>query len=168
MAESLSLLEAAVIAAVAQGIDSIKGLEQLVNVSREELERIILRLANRGLLRIEEKGFIFKRRVLRLTEEGFNKLEEARRLLMRAAEEVKGLAERREESISDEVSRSYELLTPIIPLLVWMDLLDAAILAQMTAPLPASNVGDSIEDQESIDEDNLDNTVDVDSDVDTL
>ncbi len=94
MADGLGLVEAAILAAVANGVDTIEGLARLLRMDRGDVERVVEELKAKGLLVEEEKGFIIRRRRLRLTREGYEALGRARRLLEEAAKSAREVLER--------------------------------------------------------------------------
>ena len=148
----LSLLEKAILVAVLRGVDTLGGLRKLINVGEEELRRAVDRLVALGLLRVERRGLIFKREVLRLTEQGF---EEAQRALRELEEAAKRLEDRLEEaSVSERpaVLSGLDDIAYIAPLLAWLGLIDLALLAPLAA-LPVEGGLDEHSDQEDVPED---------------
>ncbi len=127
----LGLLEKAVLAALLRGVDSFGGLRRLINVGEDELRRVVNKLVQLGLVRVERRGLIFKREVLKLTEKGFEEAEKAVKELESIARSVeeklegKGLRERVEEiGFLDDIAY-------ILPLLTWLGFLDLALLSPL-------------------------------------
>ncbi len=128
-----TLLEKAVLAALARGVDSFGGLRKLVNVSEDDLRRAVENLIAKGLVKIEKKGWLLKREALVLTERGF---EEARK----AIDELAKLAQRIEKSLEQFEQRpqtgtlSRDLVDEIMaiaPLLAWLGFIDLALLSPL-------------------------------------
>ena len=146
----LTAAEAAVLLAVASGATSVDEVAELLNVSRRDVEGIVERLVSMGYLAWERgRGLLRWRRRLRLTEKGLETLPEARRLLEHVAETVKrSLRERRLARPGGEHGRlsgsgrgnpgGADLAAavglgaaalPLLPMLLGLGLLDAALLA---------------------------------------
>ncbi len=122
-------LEDAVLAALARGAESVSELANALNVDEDDVARVVERLKAEGLVREEVTGWwVFRRRVLRLTEEGFNRASKALERLERIAEEV-----RRRLSSGEGVEGLEEVLalTYVIPLLGWLNLIDLALINSM-------------------------------------
>ena len=137
----LSPLEAAVLVAVARGARTPGEIARILNVSEEDVERVVDRLVAKGLLARVKKKILFVRRVeLRLTEKGYNALPEAERVLREAAERLRRAAEAlRDSRIATPYNPAYAALAPgeelllVAPMLAWLGLLPAATLAALEA-----------------------------------
>ena len=127
----------AVLAAIANGIDTIEELSKVFMVREEFVKKIVDELKNEGLIEEVEKGFwIFKRRVLRLTSKGLRVADRAIVRLKEIADEIKGKI--RKEMSHDELREVLKPYMPIIPLLVYLNLLDLVLLDILfTMPLIA-------------------------------
>ncbi len=123
-------LEAAVLLAVSKGVNTVENLALLLNVDKEELGRVVEGLVAKGLLNVQVKGLIFKRKVLTLTRAGYNLLPEASKKVKEIAEKAREVVRKvREQGLSRE--EAYGLLTPympVLPLLVWLGLLPTWLL----------------------------------------
>ncbi len=135
-------LEDAVLVAIARGVETVGELAEVLNVSREDVERVVERLKAEGLIREEVVGrWIFKKRVLKLTEEGFRRASEAYEKLRRLAEEIRERLSREEgrEELEDlVVTWGY-----VLPLLGWLNLLDLALLDSLALGMWMQDVSDS-------------------------
>ncbi len=135
-------LEDAVLVAIARGVETVGELADVLNVSREDIERVIEKLRNEGLVREEVVGrWIFKKKVLRLTEEGFKRATEALEKLRKLADEI------RERLSSEEGREELEDLVVtwgyILPLLGWLNLLDLALLDSLALSMWTQDLSDS-------------------------
>ncbi len=135
-------LEDAVLVAIARGVETVGELAEVLNVSKEDIERVVEKLRIEGLIREEVVGrWIFKKKVLKLTEEGFKRATEALEKLRKLADEI------REKLSSREGSEELEDLVVtwgyILPLLGWLNLLDLALLDSLALGTWAQDVSDS-------------------------
>jgi len=151
----MRLLEAAVLVALAEGVETSDKLAELLRVDRNSIAKILEELEAKGFVKKEVKGLIFKKTVYRLTERGYDVLEEATRKLREAARELEELGKRLEKERSDVVktiSTSREDFTELLavaPLLSWLGLLDIALI-----PILLSSLADY--EEVSIDEESYD------------
>ncbi|HIC99335.1 MAG TPA: hypothetical protein EYP08_06840 [Pyrodictiaceae archaeon] len=151
----MRLLEAAVLVAIAKGIETLDELAELLRVDRDSIVKVLEQLEAKGLVKKERKGLIFKKTVYRLTQEGYEVLEEANRKLREAAKELEEVGKRLEKE-HIEASKTAPLpreglaeLIAIAPLLSWLGLLDIALM-----PVLLSSLADHEEidiDEESYD-----------------
>jgi len=150
----MRLLEAAILVALAKGVETSDKLAELLKADKDSISKILEELEAKGLVKRDVKGFIFKKTVYRLTEKGYEMLEEATRRLKDAAKELEELGKRLEkehqivETISSSREDFAELIT-IAPLLSWLGLLDVALM-----PIILSSLADHEEvdiDDESYD-----------------
>jgi len=119
-----------VLVAVLSGADTVESIAEATRLDMASVERAVQKLVAEGMLAYEERGFwIFRRHVLRLTERGFERAQKALEELKKVAEHIRSrLVEARDEEL-------HTLLRPyasIIPLMVYLGLLDMAFL---TLPL---------------------------------
>ncbi len=119
-------LEDAALVAIAQGAETIDDIAEALRISREDAERLLRRLSLEGLIRIEEKGWwIFKRKVAVLTERGFERA-------ARALDQLKSLAETIKQKLQagerEYVESLFAQWSYILPLMMWLNLLDIAFL----------------------------------------
>jgi DNA-binding MarR family transcriptional regulator len=149
----LSLLDKAILAALARGIDSFSGLRKLVNVEEEALRRAIEKLQSLGLVKVERRGLLIKRDVLVLTERGLEEAEKALRELEEVARRVEERFARVEEG-RIPAQRAIEGISDVMmiaPLLAWLGFLDLALLAPLAAML-AEDVESGAEEYEASEE----------------
>ncbi|AEM39334.1 hypothetical protein Pyrfu_1476 [Pyrolobus fumarii 1A] len=153
MPDSLSPLEAAILVAVARGVDDPREIAKLFNTRVEDVEDAIKRLAMRGLLEVEEKRILFlKRRRIRLTGKGLELVPEATRVLEKLANTIRAGIEAVRGAPPSSVDRQEEAypalpadFAMLVPFLVWMGLLPATLVA--TASLVQEEVqGSTVED----------------------
>lgn len=128
-------LEEAVLVAVAAGAETADSVASALRVEKSEVERAAERLVSRGLLRVEERGWwLLRRRVLLLTAEGFEAASRAFRRLTELASRIRekleeaGAAQGRAQALEPYLGVGY-----LLPLLVWLGLLDMALLGHLAA-----------------------------------
>jgi DNA-binding MarR family transcriptional regulator len=127
----LNLVEAAVLTAIAEGVDTVEGIAELLKVSREDAEALVEQLKAKGLIVEEEKRLLFiRRRRLRLTRAGLEALEQARRMLSEAASRVREAAERARVE-----GQPFEMLVPDEVLLILPVLEMAGLISLLELPL---------------------------------
>jgi len=116
-----------VLAAVLAGADTVDEIAEALRMDRDAAEKLVRSLMAEGLLVEEERGFwIFRRRVLRLTEKGVGVAQRALEELKRVAEDVRRrVVEARGEELAD-VLQPYAAL---LPFMAYLGLLDAALLS---------------------------------------
>ncbi|RLG82318.1 MAG: hypothetical protein DRO39_09605, partial [Thermoprotei archaeon] len=116
-----------VLAAVLAGADTVDEIAEALRMDRDAAEKLVRSLMAEGLLVEEERGFwIFRRRVLRLTEKGVEVAQRALEELKRVAEDVRRrVVEARGEELAD-VLQPYAAL---LPFMAYLGLLDAALLS---------------------------------------
>ncbi len=134
-------LEDAILIAIAQGANTTDELANIFKMRKETIEKVLKRLEGKGYVRFTERGWwIFRKKVVELTEEGNDKALEAFEKLRSIAEEVKN----RISSEGEEAIRGIINTWPyIIPLLLWLNLLDLALLSSMFfAPTIDFDTGD--------------------------
>ena len=133
----LTAAEAAVLLAVASGARTVEEVAELLNISPTDASRIIERLVAGGYLvwRERRRLLFLRRRELALTEKGLEALPEARRLLEHAARIVeKTVAAGGEAGPPPAVASTLGAeLALLIPMLVGLGFLDAALLSTLTA-----------------------------------
>lgn len=131
-------LDDAVLVCILLGYDTVDDIAEALRVDRGVVERVVNRLRALDLVRFEEKGFwIFKRRVLRLTDAGFERAMEVRRELERVAERVRADLER--GVAPEELVAMYGYT---LPLLALMGFIDLAMLAPILGLLFIPDTGD--------------------------
>ncbi len=152
-------LEDAALVAIAEGAETVDDLAEALRISREDAEKLLRKLSFEGLVKIEEKGWwIFKRKVIVLTEKGFERAAKALKQLKSLAETIRKKVEAGEQ---DYVSSMIAQWSYILPLMMWLDLLDIAFLNMLAldtaAMFPgaesASDVDDTGMDLDSTDVD---------------
>ena len=122
----------AVLAAIANGVGTVEELSRVFMVREEFIKRIIDELKTEGLVKEVVRGFwIFRKKTLKLTSEGFKMAEQAMVKLRELASEVKAKMER--EISHEELRRILEPYMPVIPLLVYLNLLDLLLLDMLFA-----------------------------------
>ena len=120
----------AVLAAIASGASSVEEVANALMVKEEMVRSVIEELKRSGLVEEVEKGFwIFKRRILRLTEAGRIRAGEALERLRKVAEEIRSKVGR--ELGPEEVQRIIEPYAPVLPLLFYLGLLDLLLLESL-------------------------------------
>jgi len=120
----------AVLAAIAGGASSIEEIANALMVKEDMVRRVIDELKRSGLVEEVERGFwIFKRKVLRLTEDGRVRAEETLERLRRVAEEIRSKVS--EELGPEEVQKIIEPYAPALPLLFYLGLLDLLLLESL-------------------------------------
>ena len=122
--------EEAVLVAIARGAGTVEAVSDALGVSRSDVEKALEKLMAEGLVRVEERGWwIFKWRALVLTRRGFE-------AAARAYEKLAELASRLRERLA-RARESPEALAPapayLFPLMLWMGLLDLALLDILAA-----------------------------------
>jgi len=122
--------EEAVLVAIARGAGTVEAVSDALGVSRSDVEKALEKLMAEGLVRVEERGWwIFKWRALVLTRRGFE-------AAARAYEKLAELASRLRERLA-RARESPEALAPapayLLPLMLWMGLLDLALLDILAA-----------------------------------
>jgi DNA-binding HxlR family transcriptional regulator len=123
----LGYLESSILVAVSRGINTLGELSGLFRgVDPKVLEASLRSLEASGYLRSELRGFIFKKRVYTLTEKGARALDEAARNVEKASIEARRLA--REGRRVDEWPVE---LAWILPLLLWLGLIDLALVSSI-------------------------------------
>ena len=137
----LDLLDAAIIYAVWRGYNTLDSLMDLLGgVDPEVVKDRVRRLVARGLLRVEERGFLFfKKSVVRLTEAGVKAVEWAQRLLRETADKAeRALRERGyrrvEEALEDATLVSILGGLWVLPFLASMGLLFMPVIAAAAEP----------------------------------
>ena len=121
----ISLKEATLVA-IANGAENEDEIARALSASKEVVRKVIEELKAEDYVREELKGFwIFRRKVLRLTEKGFELASKTLKKLESLRNEiVKKIKDGDEDYLNNlMVSWSY-----IIPLLVWMNMLDLLLL----------------------------------------
>ena len=123
--------EEAVLVAIARGAGTVEAVSDALGVSRSDVEKVLEKLMAEGLVRVEEKGWwIFKWRALVLTRRGFE-------AAVKAHEKLAELASRLRERLARARGESAEALALapayLFPLMLWMGLLDLALLDILTA-----------------------------------
>ena len=140
----LGYLDSAILMAVARGQNTLKALRYLFpGVDPGVLEARLRSLEASGYLASRVKGLIFKTREYFLTEKGARALDEASKKLEEAAERAKSLAEE-----GRPVSQWPVELAWVLPLLLWLGLLDLALLPLIGMEF-VDDVGDFGEDLET-------------------
>jgi len=132
----------AVLAAVAAGAESVGEIADALMVEEAAVERVVEELKSKGLVIEVEKGFwIFKKKVLRLTEVGRLRAEEVLRYLRELAAEVREKVG--SSSRAEEVREIIEPYGPVLPLLLYLGLLDLMLFESMLfMPLLAWGLSD--------------------------
>ena len=119
-------LEEAVLIAVARGADTIDKLSSLLRVSKKDIIRVIEELEIKGLIRFEKTGWwIFRRKVIRLTKDGFIEASKAFKKAEKVADKI------REEIKAMNKDNAREFINTwgfILPLLTWLELIDLTFL----------------------------------------
>ncbi len=132
--------EEAVLVAISLGARDAREIASMLNMDLESVEKVLKRLEIKGLVKSELKGFwIFKKTVYTLTDRGFEIAQKSREKLVKIAEEVKRALETihpHDESAKYQVLQPY---MPVLPLLMYMGLLDLAFL---TLPLTMISLSD--------------------------
>ncbi len=119
-------LEDAALVAIAQGAETVDDLARALRISREDAERLLRKLSIEGLVKIEEKGWwIFRRKVVVLTERGFERAARALDQLKSLAETIRQKLESGEREYVDSIFAQWGY---ILPLMMWLNLLDIAFL----------------------------------------
>jgi DNA-binding MarR family transcriptional regulator len=133
--EKINLVEAAVLVAIAEGVDTIDGIAELLRISREDAEALVDQLKAKGLVVEEERKllFIHKKR-LRLTRKGLEALEQARNMLKEAAGKVKEATEKAsiegkpfEILLTDDIL----LILPVLEMVGFISLLELPLLLDL-------------------------------------
>ena len=127
--ETMISLEDAALVAIAQGAETVDELAEVLRISRKDAENLLHKLSLEGLVKTEERGWwIFKRKVIVLTEKGFDRA-------VKALEQLKSLAEtiRRELEAGrrEHVESVFAQWSHILPLMMWLNLLDLAFLLSL-------------------------------------
>lgn len=141
--------EEAVLVAIAKGANTVDSIASVLRARKSDVERALGELVAKGLVRVEEKGWwVFKRRVLALTRKGFEASN-------RAYEKLVDLASRIKEKLAAasweerEALSGFESLVSgfgyLLPLLLWMELIDFALLT----PLAITSFGQEYGDAEA-------------------
>ncbi len=120
----------AVLAAIASGAESIEEVANALMVREDIVKRAVGELKDFGLIVEVERGFwIFKRRVLKLTEEGRLRAEEVLERLRRIATEVKSRVS--SDARPEELQGIIEPYGPVLPLLFYLGFLDILLLESL-------------------------------------
>jgi len=137
----LDLLDAAIIYSVWRGYNTLESLVGLLaGVDPEAVKDRVRRLSARGILSVEERGFLFFRKtVVRLTEAGVKAVEWAQGVLKETAVKAeKALRERGykrvEEALEDAALASMLGGLWILPFLASMGLLFIPVVAAAADP----------------------------------
>ncbi|RLF22204.1 MAG: hypothetical protein DRN15_01625 [Thermoprotei archaeon] len=69
--------EVAVLASIYRGIDTIDSISRELNLDKNDTIKILEKLMNKGLVKVELKGLIFKKYHFKLTEKGLEALYDA-------------------------------------------------------------------------------------------
>ncbi len=129
MTLNLSLKDV-VLAVIASGARSIKEVADALMVKEDMVRGVIEELKRSGLIEEVEKGFwIFKRKVLELTEIGRAEAEKALEKLRKVAEEVRSRVS--SEMPPEEAQKVIEPYAPILPVLLYLGLLDLLLLESL-------------------------------------
>ncbi len=132
----LGLLDSAILVAIANGVNTVDALEEVLKgFSREAIENKLAQLEARGLVRRRRKGLIIKREVYELTEEGARLLDKAYEKLREAAKVARELAERQTDKskLPENLGVPVDEVYPLISLLTLLGMLDAALLPLLLA-----------------------------------
>ena len=149
MEAGLSAAEAAVLLAVHRGARTPGEIAELLNASREDVERILERLEARGLVKlVERRRLLWRRREAVLTEKGLEAIPEAERLLVHAAEAARRAVEAsRRGSGSAAAPAGAQVAAPLafdapwlLPALVALGFLEASLLPLLVAEAAADAV----------------------------
>jgi DNA-binding HxlR family transcriptional regulator len=144
---TLGYLDSAILIAIARGYNTLSSLKHMFpGVDPGVLESRLKTLESMGYVRSRVKGLIFKTKEYYLTEKGAEALNEASARLEEAAEEIRRLAQER-RPVSEWSGGAAELAW-IIPLLLWLGLLDLALLPLIGMEF-VDDVGDFGEDLET-------------------
>ncbi len=130
--KELDLLEAAVLAAIFRGLDTVDALRKVINVDKNVLESVLNKLIAEGLVSVELRGILFKKPRLRLTRKGIEYVEKAFEKLKQVATKAAHVEQGGQGNYvkaSDATDDFMTTFTSILPLLIWLELLDASFLA---------------------------------------
>ncbi len=117
-------IEDAVLAAIYSGADSVGKVASALRIPLAKADEVVRVLEARGYVRRRVCGaWIFRREKLELTREGEAKAREALEKLEEIASSVKSRVDSGEDINEIATQLSY-----ILPLLVWLDLIDLAML----------------------------------------
>ena len=111
------MVEAAVLAAISRGVKTVRALAKLFNTSEDAIASIVERLKSMGLVEEVEKGLIIRRRELRLTREGLERLDEALRLLRNAASRVEAVAREQGRVTREALPEELGFVLPLLAVL---------------------------------------------------
>ncbi|MET1128870.1 MAG: hypothetical protein ABWW70_06090 [Thermoproteota archaeon] len=142
----LGYIEAAVIAAVSQGITSVSSLARLLGMDENALKAVLRSMEGRGLVKLEEKGLLLKKLHVKLTEKGASMIDDAVSKLRELAAQLEKLARQRIPKPHDvelPPSQAAASLLGLAPMLVWLGLLDAMVLSMLYSALGAADAGSS-------------------------
>ena len=124
-------LEDAVLAAIAQGADTVDSIARVLRVAREDVERAINRLRSLGLVRTEERGWwVFRKNKVVLSEEGYARAVKVLERLREIAKEVEREVKLGDKELINELGTSWSY---ILPLLLWLNFIDLAFLGSFLA-----------------------------------
>jgi len=124
---SLGYLDSSILVAVSRGVNTVDELSRFFKgVDPKVLESRLRSLEASGYLRSELRGLIFKKRVYTLTEKGGRALDEAMKNVEKASLEARRLA-REGRSVDDWPME----LAWILPLLLWLGLIDLALISSI-------------------------------------
>ena len=122
----------AVLEALSTGAKTVKEITRVVDMEPHDVEAVLPALMGQGLVERREKGFLFKKEVYALTEKGWE-------VLYKWREEVKERVEKAAElRRAGRVEEAEEVVAPaasVLPLMLTLGLLDAALYAAALGPL---------------------------------
>ncbi|RLG84553.1 MAG: hypothetical protein DRO40_00725 [Thermoprotei archaeon] len=120
-------LDDAVLVLILMGYDTVDSIADALRVDYRVIENVVNKLRVLDLVHFEEKGFwIFKKKVLRLTKEGFEKAIEIRDKITSVAEKV-----RRDIEKGAGLEELAEIYGYALPLLALMGFIDFALITPL-------------------------------------
>jgi len=126
-------LEDAILIAIANGAETPDQIARILRVDKSTVEDLLRKLEIEGFVKSEEKGkWVFKKRVYMLTERGFKRAQEALQRLQQVAEELK---QKIAMGAQDEAVQLATAWSGFLPLMLWMNMLDMALLSMLPLEL---------------------------------